>query len=89
MDYYETKIITEEFAKHFATVGKKYANEIKTPQHNFDYYLRQITQNVTSMYMTPTSKEEIEKLIDKLPNKTSKGHDDISNVLLKKLKKNS
>ena len=87
MDYYETKIITEEFAKHFATVGKKYANEIKTPQHNFDYYLRQITQNVTSMYMTPTSKEEIEKLIDKLPNKTSKGHDDISNVLLKKLKK--
>ena len=87
IDYYETKVIAEELAKHFATVGKKYANEIKTSQHNFNYYLKQIPQHATSMYMIPTSQEEIEKLIDKLPNKTSKGHDDISNVLLKKLKK--
>ena len=86
IDHYETKMITEELAKHFATVGKKYANEINAPQNSFNYYLKQIPQHITSMYMTPTSKEEIEKLIDKLPNKTSKGHDDISNVLLKKLK---
>ena len=29
------------------------------------------------------SRSEIEKLIDSLPNKTSSGHDNISNVLLK------
>ena len=36
--------------------------------------------------MTPTSCSEIERLITKLPNKKSKGHDDISNILLKRLK---
>ena len=36
--------------------------------------------------MAPTSRNEIESLIDKLPNKTSKGNDSISNMLLKKLK---
>ena len=38
------------------------------------------------MFMTPTSKSEIERMITKLPNKKSKGHDDISNILLKRLK---
>ena len=86
IDYYETKTISEEFATHFATVGKRYASAIKTPHHNFYHYLKQIPHNTGSMYMTPTSKEELEKLIDQLPNKTSKGHDDISNVLLKRIK---
>ena len=35
--------------------------------------------------MKPTNQAEIVKLIECLPNKTSKGHDDISNILLKKL----
>ena len=86
IDYYETRIISEEFAKHFATVGNKYASKIKTPHHSFHYYLKQIPHNLKTMYMTPTTKVEIEKLIDNLPNKTSKGHDDISNVLLKRIK---
>ena len=34
--------------------------------------------------MKPTNHAEIVKLIESLPNKTSKGHDDISNILLKK-----
>ena len=86
IDYYETKIISEEFAKHFSTVGNKYASKIKTPQHSFHYYLKQIPHNLKTMYMTPTTKSEVEKLIDQLPNKTSRGHDDISNVLLKRIK---
>ena len=36
--------------------------------------------------MSPTNKTEIERLIEKLPNKKSRGHDDISNLLLKKIK---
>ena len=36
--------------------------------------------------MSPTNKTEIEKLTEKLPNKKSRGHDDISNLLLKSLK---
>ena len=37
--------------------------------------------------MTATNKYEIEKLIGELENKTSSGHDHVSNILLKKLKK--
>ena len=36
--------------------------------------------------MSPTNKTEIERLIEKLPNKKSRGHDNISNLLLKSLK---
>ena len=45
IDYYETKIITEEFAKYFATVGNRYASKIPTPQLSFHHYLKQIPQN--------------------------------------------
>ena len=36
--------------------------------------------------MHPCTQNEISKLIDQLPNKTSSGHDEINNLLLKKLK---
>ena len=36
--------------------------------------------------MTPVTNIEISKLIDNIPNKTSSGHDSITNVLLKKMK---
>ena len=86
IEIHDTNLIAEEFAKHFSTVGNKYANKIQPSNYSFNHYLQQIPQNPRSMYMDPTSKEEIEKLIDKLPNKTSKGNDDISNLLLKRLK---
>ena len=35
--------------------------------------------------MSPTTKEEIVCIIDKLPNKRSSGHDNLSNLLLKKI----
>ena len=86
IEIYDTKLITEEFAKHFSTVGKKYANQIQTSNLSFKHYLQQIPHNPQSMYMDPTDKAEIESIIEKLPNKTSKGYDDISNVLLKRIK---
>ena len=86
IEIYDTKAISEEFAKHFSRVGSRYANKITKPCNTFKQYLKNIPNNPTSMFMTPTSKIEIEKLIEKLPDKTSKGHDDISNILLKKIK---
>ena len=65
LNYYDSKAVSEEFAKH----------------------LKLIQENVKTMYITPTTKYEIEKLIGELENKTSSGHDQVSNILLKKLKK--
>ena len=86
IETYDSKIICEEFAKHFSSVGRKYAHQITKSDTSFIQYLQNIPQFPTSIYMTPTSMIEIESLIDKLPNKTSKGNDNISNILLKKLK---
>ena len=86
LDIYDTKLITEEFAKHFSSVETNYANRITNPHTTFTEYLRNIPNNPKSIFMSPTNKTEIERLIEKLPNKKSRGHDDISNLLLKSLK---
>ena len=64
IDYYETKTITEELAKHFATVGKRYAGNIPTPQLGFHHYLKQIPHNQKSMYMNPVTRFEIKPAKD-------------------------
>ena len=87
LDYYDSKALSEEFAKHFSQVGKEYAQKIPKPNKDIKHYLNLIQENVKTMYMTPTTKYEIEKLIDGLENKTCSGHDHVSNILLKKLKK--
>ena len=85
IDIYDSKIISEEFAKHFSNVGTKFAKKIIKSNNTFFHYLNNIPLNPSSIFMKPTSHTEIVKLIESLPNKTSKGYDDISNVLLKKL----
>ena len=85
-DYYEDKVIAEEFAKHFSSVGPKYANQIPTPNNDINQYLKQIEPNPHTMFTLPTTSIEIEKIISNLPNKRSSGQDNISNILLKQLK---
>ena len=85
-DYYEHKIIAEEFAKHFSDVGKQFAEQIPSPKKNIGHYLAQIPDNPKSIFMNSVSPVEIEKIIDKLPNKNSSGHDNLSNILLKQIK---
>ena len=85
-DYYEHKIIAEEFAKHFSKVGKQYAEQIPPPNKDIGHYLAQIPDNPKSIFMNPVRPLEIERIIDKLPNKTSSGHDNLSNILLKQIK---
>ena len=80
------KEIVNEFGKHFSRIGKTYAEKIATPDKYIALYLELIHRNQQSAYMTPTYETEIAKLIEKLPNKRSSSHDNIDNIMLKRLK---
>ena len=77
--------VSNILAKHFATIGKTYAEKIDKPQIPLKEYLNKIPKNINSMYLSPTSENEISKLITQLPNKKSHGYDKINNCLLKEL----
>ena len=85
VDILNEKEIANEFGKYFSTVGKTFASQVKTPKHSNIYYIDKIIQNPKSIYLYCTTEPEIKKLIETLPNKTSSGYDNISNILLKKL----
>lgn len=87
MKTYNHSKISNAFGKFYSTLGLSLANKIKSGKNNIDHYLGKIPCNLSSMVMWPTSQREIEWLVEKLPNKTSHGHDMISNVLLKNLNK--
>ena len=82
---YDPDSITNEFCEFFSTVGERFSDDIKVPENNIDYYLDKMPKANSSLFLTPTNSEEIQYLIKSLPNKTSSGHDSISNNLLKKL----
>ena len=79
------KAIANEFGKYFSTVGKTFASKVKNPRHEITHYNEKITRNSQSIYFYCTTEIEIKRLIENLPNKTSSGYDNISNILLKKL----
>ena len=78
------KAIANEFGKYFSNVGKEFANRVGDPKNKIAYYSDKIFRNPNSIYFHPTSEIEIRKLIENLPNKTSSGHDNISNILQKR-----
>ena len=82
---YDCKRIAEEFGKHFATVGKNFAEKIPPSKKDVNYYVNKMPTITNSLYLSPTNEKEIKDLIQSLPNKNSSGYDNISNVLLKKL----
>ena len=82
---HNAKEIATEFAKYFSSVGTTYANRIDQSKTDIHTYLKRISRNQETLYLTPTSGSEITNLINSLPNKNSKGHDDISNNMLKQL----
>ena len=85
IEVHNAKEIDNEFAKYFSTVGKAYANKIEESTTSIHTYINNIPDNQPTIYLSPTNNSEITTLIHRLPNKTSKGHDDISNVMLKSL----
>ena len=85
IDYYKGENISNEFAKYFSSVGKNLALKIPDSNKTVQWYLNKIPQNPKSVFLTPCTKQEIKKIINNLPNKTSSGFDGLSNVLLKTL----
>ena len=73
-------MITKELGSYFANVGKHFANKIPQGKHDIKHYLDKIPYNDHSIFLTPTSKIEMIKLIGSLKNKNSSGHDGISKI---------
>ena len=82
---YDTRKIANEFGKHYSSIGSNLASSIENGINRASYYLDQIPTNHHNMMMTFTTQEETKQMINNLPNKTSCGHDQISNELLKSL----
>ena len=85
MVYQSGREVSNILAKHFSTVGKKYANKINKSEVPLKDYLQKIPINNKSMYLAPVEEAEINKLICELPNKKSHGYDKINNCLLKEM----
>ena len=83
--YQSGKDVSNILAKHFSTVGKRYAKKIDKSQVPLKDYLQKIPMNDSTMYLCPINETEINKLICELPNKKSYGYDKINNCLLKEL----
>ncbi len=79
----EPKGIANEFGNFFATTGEKLARKITCPDVSINEYLNRIPRVEKSMFVTLTTQAEIQKIISSLPSKSSSGHDNISNILLK------
>ena len=77
--------IANEFAKHFSSVGERYANRIKESKVNYKDYLGHIPSSNKNVFLDATTPIEIDNLIRNLPNKQSSGYDNINNLLLKDL----
>ena len=77
--------ISNSMCNYFSNVGKHFANKIKRPKKDINSYLEKIRRNSTNMMFTQVTKKELSKLFKELPNKSSHGHDDLDNILLKEL----
>ena len=85
IEIYGRVAISNKFGEYFSQLGGTFANKIKKPMYGIDTYLKVIPRNCHSIYVTPTNESEIRRLINNLPNKKSSGHDNIDNILLKKI----
>ena len=87
---YENHVIrdTDEIANHF---NDYFINIVRTlsqqtqPTHSFNNYLN--NNSMLRFIFQPVDQNHISQLIDKLKNKASYGHDNISTKLIKSAKK--
>ena len=93
--HYENRILTNSteiancFNEYFANVGQKLSKKIDpaiNTNDNYQSYLNELTN--AQFKFNYVSEKEILKIIDSLKNKSSYGTDEISNKLLKSIKKN-
>ena len=82
---YGAKRISNRFAKYFAGVGKDFAEKIPKANKSITAYLKLLQSNKSSLFLEPTCDKEIKQIVSALPSKSSSGHDNISNILLKEI----
>ena len=80
---YSPKVISNEFAQFYSTLGANLAAQIKPGSTPLNNYLTHIKRIDASLILKPITQLEVEDIVRKLPNKMSYGHDRISNILLK------
>lgn len=81
----DQNIISNAFAKYYSEIGKNMSEKIEQQGPILDP-----TSNITSRvnescFLFPTTHQEIERLIKGLKSKNSKGHDEITNTILKSI----
>ena len=79
--------IANSFSKFYSQMGTNLARKIQPSKIFVDRYISKIPHTVNSLLVNVTSRTKIEKTVMELPNKTSCGHNQISNNLLKSLGK--
>ena len=79
------KTIANKFGEFYSQLGSNLAKSIFPSTTCIDQYINNIPRHVDSMVIKPTTVCEINRIIRNLPNKTSHGHDEISNIMLKAL----
>ena len=83
---YNPMKIANCFGDFYASLGLNLASKIIPGTTPLLTYLDSIPRTVNSIIVRPTTVPEIDTLIKQLPNKTSYGHDQISNVMIKALR---
>ncbi len=73
--------IANKFNKFFANIGSIISSNVPDTDIPYTHYLKQPHHN--TMFLDPTSPQEIINITSKLKSKTSQGHDEISTKLLK------
>ena len=82
---YQPKKIANAFGELYSNLGKNLAATIMPGINDIKHYLQKKPRNLNSLVLWETSRVEVEKVIKDFPNKTSHGHDKISNILLNDL----
>ena len=82
---YHPKKIANSFGQYYSTIGQNLASTITPGKNEIEHYLCKMPHTSVSFVIRETNVSEIKKLLKSLPNKSSHGHDKVSNVLLKAL----
>ena len=82
---YDLRRIANSFGKFYSELGSSLVTTILQGTNDINHYLNNIPQEPNSCVLRRTNQQEMHNLITILPSKSSTGHDQISNVLLKQL----
>ena len=73
--------IANAFNDYFINIGRQLSDKSQSPHHYSDYLHNQVESH---LQLKPINEIDISTIINNLKNKTSYGHDEISNKLLKR-----